>query len=255
MKVPYLKQDGDAAVFTGTYMEAYIPLKTFEAVDAVTMGDTIRIFGIFNFKVFNKIDITDEDRAKAKLETFTLPSTMDTVPSEQEIKVLKLDRSIEGLVEEQYKVLKYYNGDLLVKNLNVISDVDNVDIFIKILNSAKIPRTIPYDALPKLLEKCIDINNLKSRVPVLVYETLMTEICRYYKDPSKPFRMVIGADKGNAIGQNDYVPMRIRGIAQNNSAYTAITFEDFDTSATSAVNKKRYGEHSNISPIEKILKF
>lgn len=251
MKVGYIKKEGDSAVFTGTYMEAYIPVATFETTNAMELGDTVRIFGLFNFKVFNTLEPSDADRQKAKLETFGLPSVMDCTPTEQETRIMQISE-VEGMQKEPHIVLKFYNGDLLVKNLNIIKSVDNVEIFLKILNAAKIPRTIPYDALPKLLDKCVDLNGVNARVSPLVYETLMTEICRYYKDPSKPFRLVIGSGKAN---QNDYIPMRIRGIAQNNSTYTGITFEEFDTSAVIAVNKKRYNIPQQQSPIEKVLKF
>lgn len=251
-KVSYIQKQGDSAVFTGTYMEAYIPMSTFETTNAMELGESVKIFGIFNFKVFNTLEPTDADREKAKLETFTLPSIMEATPSEQEIRVMMADSAIEGTIREPHKVLKFYNGDLVVKSLNIIKDVTNVEIFLKILNAAKIPRTIPYDALPKLLERCVDINGVNARVSPLVYETLMTEICRYFKDPSKPFRLVIGAGKA---GQNDYIPMRIRGIAQNNSAYTGITFEEFDASAVTAINKTRSGSEQQVSPIEKVLKY
>ncbi|MGL6099533.1 MAG: hypothetical protein ACRC0G_07895 [Fusobacteriaceae bacterium] len=251
-KVSYIKKEGDSAVFVGTYMEAYIPMNTFETTNALELGDSVRVFGLFNFKVFNTLEPTESDIAKAKLETFCLPSLMESTPTEQEIRLMVADNAIEGTIRESHKVLKFYNGDLLVKNLNIIKDVANVEIFLKILNSAKIPRTIPYDALPKMLERCVDLNGINARVSPLVYETLMTEICRYFKDPSKPFRLVIGAGKA---GQNEYIPMRIRGIAQNNSAYTGITFEEFDASALTAINKTRSGVEQQVSPIEKVLKY
>lgn len=246
MRVAYLKEDGESVVFTGSYMECYIPMYYFDKGVATLEGEFVNTMGIFNFRVTTN---ANQDIAKGKVHTFKAPSMIIMKPSSMEKREIEL---ISGK-PEVYRVLKFYNGDKVLTSTNLVAHYDNVELFIlKLLSEGKIPDTIPYETVFKMLLENLELNAMNLGTPGVVYALVVAEICRYNKDLALPFRKIIG--KGGSISQTDYTPVNLRTLCSYSSTFSALTFEDIDTMVITSVNKKRYNKKETQTPVEEIIR-
>lgn len=239
----FLESDGDHIIFTGEYMEAYIPEYYFDSKHAEDYGITIQVFGIFNVRTFAK------DKP-GELETFNIPSLIHIHPAEVEKKELQL---IPGDDDEvlAYRVAKFYKGNKVMTN-SIPQDSSNVELFINLLFRGNIPPTIPYDQIIKIWLKNLDLNNVKLGVTSTIMEIIVTEIYRNKNKPEETFSKVIGNNPKTS--PYAYRTANIREICARNSTFAALTFEDVDAMLTSALNINKYDRQESESPIEKIIK-
>ena len=105
--IAYLQKKNGKILFTGTYMEVYIPEKLFKKSLNEFLGDRANIYGIFNFRIGDKNGNITES---STLHTFNLPAMFITRPSSTEIKTMQLKKEFD---EEKYVIFKYYTGDEL----------------------------------------------------------------------------------------------------------------------------------------------
>jgi len=241
------QEKDDQVIFTGAYMEVYVPRFYFDNGISVLIGDKIETLGIFNFKVFS----SEEKKNKAELHTFKFPSFILTEPTStnyQEIQDL-----IEESDDKSFAVLKYYKNDIFIDNINVTKKSEYTQLFINLLHSGKLPNTIPYDEILGLEMESTNFNGVNLNVPATVMELIISEIYRDKKDLTKPFRFKAG--KSGKVSMYDYKPINIKQISTFNSTFTGVTFEDIDYNLTASVNKTRYKKKEAISPIEKTIKY
>lgn len=226
------------------YIEAYVGAKYFKKGLNEILGDKVTIMGIFNFKVGDK----DGDVSKSKIHTFKFPTMMMTKPTsiediEQEI--------IPGTGVQKYKVLKYYKNDAMMVTTQIVTSIDNVETFVNLLIAGNLPNTLKYSDVMNLFLKNISINKQKLGITALILSIVISEIYRYKKDPSLPFRKVIGLGKANEL---EYLASNARTVCSNNGTFNALTFEDPNTMLVTSINKLRYHKKENPSPLEKIIR-
>lgn len=239
-----LKNDGENMVFTGNYMEMYIPSFYFEGKLAEDSGSAIRVFGLFIVRVF---DIKGKPLA---LETFNVPTMIHIYPSSIEVKELQLVSGPDGELEK-YHVAKFNKGNIVMKN-SIPQDATNVELFLDVLTRGKLPKTIPYSQVLQVWQKNLSLNGVKLGVTSTVLEIIISEIYRNKKRPEETFAKLIGKDP--SISEYAYRPANIREICARNSTFAAITFEDMDSMITSGLNINKYNKQETESPIEKIIK-
>ena len=225
-------------------MKAYIPKKMFKKGLNEILGDKLSIMGLFNFRFSNDENSID----KQPIHTFTFPSMMISKPSSIKEQELEL---FEGSGVQKYVVATYYRDEEIMCTTSVVADIDNVEKFINLLIEGNLPNTIPYNKILELFIKNMEINKQNLGVSAVVLSVVISEIYRYKKDHSVPFRKVYG--KGNA-GELDYKPANSREICANNSTFSALTFEDIDTMLVTSINKSRYKRKENESPVEQIIR-
>lgn len=240
----YLKDDGDEIIFTGEYMEAYIPEFYFEGKLAEDQGSSLNVFGLFNVRVF------DAKNKPGPLETFNIPSLIYITPSEVERRELQLIDGDDG-ESEVYHVAKFYKGTAVMKN-NIPQDASNVELFLALLFRGKIPKTIPYDQVLSIWQKNLDINSVNLGVTSTVLEIIISEIYRNKNKPEETFGKAVG--RNPKMSQYAYRTANIREICARNSTFAALTFEDMDSMLTTSLNIKKYNKQESESPIEKIIK-
>ncbi len=239
----YLKDDGEYIVFNGDYLEMYIPVYYFESNLAENSGNAIRVFGLFNVRVF----INDKP---LKVETLNIPSMIYIYPSDIEKRTMQL---IEGEYgePEQYIVAKFYKGNRIMVN-SIAQDASNVELFLNIIFNSKLPKTLSYHDMLNVWLKNLQLNNVKLGVPSAPLEIIIREICRNKNKPEEPFSKVVG--KNPNVSEYSYRTANIREICARNSTFAALTFEDMDAMITSSLNINRYKKEETVSPIEKIIK-
>lgn len=239
-----MKNDGENIVFTGSYMEMYIPEFYFQGKLGEEFGNTLRVFGLFNLQTFGP------NEKPLKLETFNIPTMIYIHPSEVEKRTFQLIPGPDNEVETYY-VAKFYTNDIIMQS-NIPQDASNVELFLDILTKGKIPKTIPYSQILQVWQKNLQINGVKLGVTSTVLEIIISEIYRNPKKPEETFAKLAG--KNPNVSDYGYKTANIREICARNSTFAALTFEDFNQMLTSSLNINKYNKEESYSPIEKIIK-
>lgn len=237
-----LKNDGEYLVFDGNYVEFYIPRDYEENKLAEDEGESYRLFGICNLRVY------DSNDKPGKLETLNLPAYINLFPTEIEETNIAL---VPGQEPSRYKVLKFYKGDRIMRNVTQ-KDSSNLEMFINLMTRGKIPTTIPYNEIIHLWLKNMEINGAHLGVTSTVLEVIIAEIYRDAAKPENKYARTVGKDPNKP--QFAYKTANIREICSRNSTFAALTFEDMDAMITASLNINKYGKEETISPIEKIIK-
>lgn len=234
----FIKLEGEKLIFQGEGKElvAYIPEKYFERKLAEVEGDYINLVGIFNYTVQSK------NGRNIGLHNFIYPTYVTTRPgSVEKVKDIRL---IKNSDPEDYRILRYKPGDIVINSTKTTKFVGNVE---KVMNLffilGYIPNTIPYDKLGDIMFESMDIFGDSFGVNAQVMGIALSEVCRDKNDPNKPFRL----SKSNDM--HDYKSMSIRNVSKLISPYTALISEDFDESILYAM----MNENPKDTPLEKVL--
>jgi len=244
----FIERDGNIIVNV-SYIEAYIPYDLFSDAEfksaiAYEFNDYICMIGIFNMRCFG--DESDA-RESSKLRTFTYPNMINTYPDSHTKEKLSL---IPGDEIQEYMVLKYYRGNIMME-ADTKHDSINCERFIELLNKGKIPSTVPYDDLLSLWLKNLQINNVDAGVPALIFQVIISELCRDRNDPSKQFRKTIGKDP--SIPHTNYFPANTNAVSAYSSVFAGLTFEKVAEKLTTSLNMSLEGKEQIKSPIEQVL--
>lgn len=241
----FFRVKGESLLFDGEICEVYLPKYYFDNDLAEKYGNVIKTFGIFNFRVFSK----EEGKEKTKLHLNKFASPIHMTPTN--VERVTLDLYGQGM--EEYIVLKFFKNDTFINSLCVAKNAQDVLKFITIITAGKLPSNIPYDKVLEIWLNNLEINGTKLGVSSTILELVISEVYRDRKDISKPFRFRAGSsEKTNML---DYKSVNLKTVANNNSTFTSITFEDPDYAITTSINKLRYNEKETVSPIEKVIKY
>ena len=239
----FLKDNGESIVFTGYYMEIYIPENYFSIGLAEIEGTAIKTFGLLNCIVKDK-----NDKIVAK-SMMNLPTTI--VLHFNDIYKTKINLYNDKNTEpESYRVLKYYNNDIIMANV-VQKDSTSAESFVKLVFGGKLTN-IPYDKILSIWQKNLDLNGVNLGVPSSILELILAEIYRNPTNPNEKFSKYINANP--TASKTYYRASNIREICSRNSTFAALTFEDFDTMMTASLNMNKYNKKQVESPIEKVIK-
>lgn len=239
----FLRNDGKNIIFTGYYMEIYIPETYFETTVAEIEGSTVKTFGIVQCMVRDKNDKIIVN------ETLNLPTNI--VLNFSDIYKTKINLyGYEGSEAETYRVLKLYNNDVVMANA-VNKNSRNSEKFVKLMIAGKI-KNIDYDKLLQLWHKNLTMNSVNLNVPSTILELIISETYRNPRDPNEKFSKYI--NRNPKVSRIHYRSANVREICSRNSTFSAITFEDFDRMMTSSLNMNKYNKNQVESPIEKVIK-
>ena len=239
----FLKDNGENIIFTGYYMEIYIPESYFSTGMAVIEGTVIKTFGLLNCIVKDKNDKV-------------ILSSMMNLPTNIILHFNDIYRTKINLYNaknsepESYRVLKYYNNDIIMANV-VQKDSESAEDFVKLIFGGKMIN-IPYDKLLSIWQKNLDLNGVNLGVPSSILELILAEIYRNPTNPNEKFSKYL--NNNPTASKTYYRASNIREICSRNSTFAALTFEDFDSMMTASLNMNRYNKKQVESPIEKVIK-
>lgn len=248
MEQKWFKASGEDIIFTGTCMEAYIPVEYFNMGIAVEYGgDCVEVLGLFNVRFFNDVEAK---KPIGKLETVNIPTNIKVYPVSFENREMQL---VDDVEPSGYVVLKFFKDDVFT-NKYIIKKSKNAEAFLKVLENGKIPRTIPYDRLFDIWTRNMRMNGVAMPdVPASNREMIIAEIYRDKKNPADRFAYRIGKDPKTS--QYAYIPANSRTLTKYNSTFAGITFEDVDTMITNGLNISKTNRKQTESPIEQIIKY
>lgn len=252
MKYKFLYKDGNSMKFSGELLKIYLPKTNFtkKASDSFISeynGNFIRTIGIFLFEV-----TTFEKQEKGILgEIFTLKLPVH-IRFEYEDSYTEKKKLKDNLPEDLYNVFVLTNGSTFIENVITEKHINSCKEFIFMLHKGNLPSIVPYDEIIKLYLDNLAINDINLGSPSLVYEMIISEICRSAKDNSIPFRKAINSSN---IGPLDYVSVNMKNIPMLSSVYGALSFEDMNQSIITSINRSKQNVKEVESPIEKTIKY
>lgn len=238
MNIPsFLKKDGNSLLFKDDgSLIFYIPEMYFEREFAVMDGEYIHLIGLFNYAIFDK-----SDKLKGKLTLFNFPTTFTCSPSSiEKIKGVKLTNNSP---KEDYRALKFVKDDIVIASTKIPKKVDNIELFMKMFTTGKIPNTIPYDQLHNIFMENIKLNGESYPVSAQLIGIVISEMCRSSSNITIPYR------RSNSTDLTGYTPVNIKDIPKLVSPFTAIVSENWDESIVNAITNKNY----TVSPLEKLF--
>jgi len=238
----FYRKENDSIVYNGKgYLVYYVPEEYFASGCANVVGEYINLLGIFNYAIF------DENGKSSGLKTFNFPSIFLAQPSEVErVKDVQLTKTSE---KQDYRLLKFKNGDKLIVQVKVPQDIENVELFFKIfVITGKSPDTIPYPEVYKYFLDSMAANAGSYNVSNQLFGILQSEIYRDPTDKSRPFR--ISKAKKNKEWTN-YINIPIKDVPDYISPFVSITSENFDDSLIQAILMD--GKEVKSSPLERVL--
>lgn len=238
----FYRKEGESIVYNGSgELIYYVPEVYFASECAVVVGNYINIIGIFNYAIF------DDKGKHGDLKTFNFPSIFLCQPSEVEKqKNIKLTKNSNS---QDYRLLKFRDGDKLIVQERVPQDIENVEQFFKLfVITGNAPDTIPYIDVYKYFLESMNANGNSYGVSNQLFGVLQTEIYRDPDNTSKPYRLSSAKKKKD---WTNYINVSIKDAPNYISPYVSITSEYFDDSVLQAMMM----DDNNIksSPLEKVL--
>lgn len=238
----YYKEEGDSVIATlkeNQEIVYFIPECYFEGKSALVIGNLVNLLGVFNFAIY------ENDKPKGELKTFNYPTIFTCEPSKiEKAKEVKLTKTSEV---QDYRLLKFKNGDKLICQTSVDQNIENVEeLFRLFVLVGNLPNTIDYRNVWKIFDDNIRISGNTYGVSMQLLGLLPTEICRDPEDNSKPFR--VSKAKKNGEWTN-YKPISVKQVPDYISPYVSLTSENYDNSVMMATMMDD-GKHS---PLERVL--
>lgn len=232
----FFKTVNDKVIFSGEgELIYYVPEKYFEIKAAETIGERIKTIGMFTYAVF------DKSGKRVVFKPFNCPTMIECIPSSISKESNYL---LEGTKEEKaYRLLHFKDGDELICTTQVPVDFSVLEKFVDILKGGNLPEYIPYDEIQDYILKNAELCKFDYKVSAQIIGMVISEIYRYEKDLSKPFRL---ADTKDMLA---YKAINIEKVPKYTSAFTAVTSDNADEAIAAAITNKGHGD----SPLEKIV--
>ena len=243
---PFFKVDGEFIIFTGKYMEVYIPEFYFNKKAAEIIGNHFKTIGILNFRTFND----DSGTKPNPLKIINIPTEIYTYPSGGfDVKELEL---VEGY-PTKYTILKYYNGDRFC-HAKLPQSVAAFNMVLNIVLAGKLPPTIPYDKVFDIWNTSFLINGaVMSDIPDVTKEIVIAQIYRDKTNTSRTFAQALG--KNPRLKMTDYMTVNPRELTISQSNFTGLMFEDIEQMLVGGINNTINNKDELVSPLEKVMKY
>lgn len=234
----FLKRDGRSLLFKDEgELVFYIPQYYFERGYITVDGRNMRLLGLFNYKLFNK-----DGKDIGGLRFFNFPSVFGCIPGDvEEVKRLKLAPS---LPTDDYTLLKFRKDDVVVESTKVPQSTDNMELFLKMVNSGKLPNAIPYNELHDVFVENAKLNGESYGVSMQIIGVIISELCRSTGSIARPYRLSSSND------YNAYTTMNVADISNYTSPFAAVTGDNWNRALGAAILSKNGKE----SPLEKAIR-
>jgi hypothetical protein len=233
----FAKEENDSIIITWDRIDILVPDSFFNDPPlAEDMGSFINVLCFIDVRGYEKAD------SKPKLFGIRLPARVNINYNEASI-----EEDDEG---EKIHVFTLNKDDIFINNLNIIQSSDNVSNLFRILAGARI-KGISYIDLANLFIDGAKLNGAGTGVTRSVLEALISEMTRWDKNISIPFRIALASGKAK---EDDFHFIKLKDLPRQNSVFTGIGFEDIQLAVQSGVRKTLKNEIQRSSPMENLLK-
>lgn len=232
----FFKVVNDKVTFSGDgELIYYVPEKYFEMKAAEIIGERINVMGVFTYAVF------DKSGKRVILKPFNCPTMIECIPNNISKESNYL---LEGTKESKaYRLLHFKNGDELICSTKIPADFSVLEKFVDIFKGGNLPENIPYNEIQNYILKNAELCNFDYKVSAQIIGIVISEIYRYEKDLTKPFRIA------NTDDMLAYKAIHVEKVPKYTSPFTAITSDNADEAIAAAMTTKGHSD----SPLEKIV--
>ena len=247
MKISSLERKNNSIIFTGERMHIYIPKNYFDKKLASYNGKFVYSMGIFLFEI-----TTDEKFNKnidGVFHTLKLPVKINFEYSS----TFSCKKKIKNFDEDSYNVFILEKNNIFMDNIYKEQNPQVCKEFMDALHGGNIPKIVPYNEIIELYLDNINITKMDLRNPSVIFEIIISEVCRYKNNMKIPFRKIIGKD--NNISEYEYKNINIKSVPNLNSTFSDLAFEDLKQALISSIKKTKTGEKELESPVEKTIKY
>lgn len=244
-KIPYfLREEKNRLFFNlkNKEMIYYVPEDYFASKMVVVDGEFISLLGVFDHAI---VDIKTGKQELVK--NFRYPSIFVCKP--YTIEKRKKFKPTKTSKEDDYRLVKFGYGDIVVDSVLTPESIDNVEEFFKMFFiTAKLPNSIPYDHLWEYIEDNFNQNGGSYGIHATLLGIMAAECCASSNDPRVLYRHTEMKDP------HDYQMISIKTKPKYISPYVAITSENFDESLMAAIMMKDLPDSKiKNSPMERIV--
>lgn len=222
-KLPsFLKKEGDSILFNGEgELQFYVPENYFDRGFAEVKGEITLLIGVFDYT------IVDKSGKNGGLKQFRLPTSFLSKPGGFEsLKDVKLTKNSDS---QDYRILKYSKGDVVIVSTRVPKSVANAEIFYNIYTSGKLPNTIKYDDIHNYFLENININGASYGCNMQLFGIVISEMSRKPDDVYTLYR------HSNSNDLNAYKCISLKEVPKYVSPFTSVTSENWDESMMNAI--------------------
>lgn len=238
MEIPYfLKREGNVITYNGKgTLVFFIPAPFFEKKYANMVGENIQLFGVFDYVIYD-----ENGKIEKSLTRFNLPTRFLTRPSNIENK--KDVRLTKNSKVQDYKLLKYKQGDQVIVSCKVPQSIDNAELLFNMMISRDLPNTVPYDKTHEYWMDTMTLNGTAFNINAQIFGIFASEMFRSKDDKTIPFRLSKETD------MTAYDLVSVKELPKLISAYTAFVSENWDESIIQA----SMNHNKRDIPLEKIV--
>lgn len=189
---------------------------------AMDVNDTVETFGIFQ--------ITSMDGKESFDVSFPIIINLNINEREE---------------TTDHVILSYKENDIIIERMVYIDGPKQANRFLDLLIGGKFLNK-GQEELVTMFTDNMRLNGANVGVQSELIEAMISELFRWEKDNSVPFRMKTGK-----VAESDYTFLSIKDVARSSSVFNTLSFEDVKKSLQSSILMTRNGTKQRISPIEK----
>jgi hypothetical protein len=234
----FFKTENNVIKVACPYLRIYIPNSYFEEEIAELVGTQIETIGIFYMSAHNT---EDEPLEKGKISSLKLPSSITISPTRKE----KM-RLFIGDSDEIFTVLYFTKGEIFLPTAEVLQTPKNTLSFINLLHYGKLPANISYPEIITIYRKNLAMNNVNLKVPSVLLESIISELCRSKNNRNLPYRL----DKGKGF---TYAPIKM--LPHLNSTFASLSFEDPNKGIALSIKRTKDNKEQALTSVEKVIKY
>lgn len=242
-----LSLKGHDFMLTRGILKIFVYQKYIDTNQARIEGSTVTALGLTPFRWYESIKAEEQDKPSVN-GTLNVPSFIQFYP--QDVNTDKMIKIYPESYEKPYAVLTFGDGYKCFQG-EIIQNLSNVTGFEEAILGGRLDDNIPYDMLTPAWIQNMLMNDVSLHVPVTTLSTIVMQMCRSPKDPSKTFAQYLAGQKNpSMIG---YRFANIRELSAS-SVFGGLSFEDFNYMADLGLSMTKEEKEQKISPIEDILK-
>lgn len=241
-ELDFLKEEKDGSVvFTCEKAEIQFPEEYIDHKIAEISGKDVRIFGLFEIKIYDNLD----DSTKPRNVFFKHVGKIVTCPS------IISDVRIKG-DDNKYILLTFKKGDAFIKNKNITVDSTVASTMLNVMTLGYFPNMMPYEEIAHYWADVSAYNGVAlDAMSSSSIELIVSDLMRDPKNVAKSFRTKLKADpKTSRYG---YKAINIKYLPRYTSVFSSLTAGDPKNNIISMISRLRSGQGQLTSPVEEAI--
>lgn len=232
----FLRREGNSLLYNGDgEFIFYVPEILFQRKDAFLVGEYVNIMGLLDYAIYDKSGKTDGIRR------FMFPTVFLCKPSSiDKVKQIKLKAGVEP---QDYRLLRFTDGDAVVVDISVPKDIENAENFYRIFLFGRIPTTIPYEELQNYFIENGELNDISYGISLQMFGFVISELCRSKSNLGTAFRHTKYTDS------TSYKAISIKDLPKYIAPNSSIGSENWDNGVIGAIMHPT----DKSSPLESLL--